>query len=278
MSGQASRSATGWRRRALAGARLGDDALVLVAADDRPAVRLGRARVRASREGGAGLHRTSRCRRSTPTGSFRTTSSGSSRTLSTSATGSCTTSVAFRPARLILVVLDRPARAVPAWAGSSTRSAIGALIDEPVPVPLPRDLPGTAGRLGLHPRRRWSRCSACCVANPWLLVGGLVLATLGRSESVFPLAVLAPIGVLVSPRLERDAAPVAGSRGRARAARPARRLRARRAGRRQLLGTRPSRLLRPDDLRDDLRDLPGSPAARRCTARGSWSGSSAPRR
>ena len=36
-------------------------------------------------------------------------------------------------------------------------------------------------------------------ANPWLLVGGLVVATLGRSESVFSLAVLAPIGVLVSP-------------------------------------------------------------------------------
>jgi hypothetical protein len=36
-------------------------------------------------------------------------------------------------------------------------------------------------------------------ANPWLLVGGLVVATLGRSESVFSLAVLAPLGVLVSP-------------------------------------------------------------------------------
>jgi hypothetical protein len=36
-------------------------------------------------------------------------------------------------------------------------------------------------------------------ASPWLLVGGLVFATLGRSESVFSLAVLAPIGVLVSP-------------------------------------------------------------------------------
>jgi hypothetical protein len=35
--------------------------------------------------------------------------------------------------------------------------------------------------------------------NPWLLVGGLVVATLGRSESVFSLALLAPIGVLVSP-------------------------------------------------------------------------------
>jgi hypothetical protein len=36
-------------------------------------------------------------------------------------------------------------------------------------------------------------------ASPWLLVGGLVVATLGRSESVFSLAVLAPVGVLVSP-------------------------------------------------------------------------------
>ena len=36
-------------------------------------------------------------------------------------------------------------------------------------------------------------------ANPWLLVGGLVVATLGRSESVFSLALLAPIGVFVSP-------------------------------------------------------------------------------
>jgi hypothetical protein len=36
-------------------------------------------------------------------------------------------------------------------------------------------------------------------ASPWLLVGGLVVATLGRSESVFSLALLAPIGVLVSP-------------------------------------------------------------------------------
>ena len=34
--------------------------------------------------------------------------------------------------------------------------------------------------------------------NPWLLVGGLAAATLGRSEAVFPLVVLAPIGVLVS--------------------------------------------------------------------------------
>jgi len=36
-------------------------------------------------------------------------------------------------------------------------------------------------------------------ASPWLLVGGLVVATCGRSESVFTLALLAPIGVLVSP-------------------------------------------------------------------------------
>ena len=34
--------------------------------------------------------------------------------------------------------------------------------------------------------------------SPWLLVGGLAAATLGRSEAVFPLVVLAPIGVLVS--------------------------------------------------------------------------------
>ena len=34
--------------------------------------------------------------------------------------------------------------------------------------------------------------------NPWLLVGGLAAATLGRSEAVFPLVVLAPIGVLGS--------------------------------------------------------------------------------
>jgi hypothetical protein len=40
-------------------------------------------------------------------------------------------------------------------------------------------------------------------ANPWLLVGGLVVATLGRSESVFSLAVLAPIGVLLSPDWRR---------------------------------------------------------------------------
>jgi hypothetical protein len=35
--------------------------------------------------------------------------------------------------------------------------------------------------------------------NPWLLVGGLVAATLGRSEGVFPLVALAPFGVLLSP-------------------------------------------------------------------------------
>ena len=34
--------------------------------------------------------------------------------------------------------------------------------------------------------------------NPWLLIGGLIAATLGRSEAVIPLVVLAPIGVLVS--------------------------------------------------------------------------------
>ncbi len=34
--------------------------------------------------------------------------------------------------------------------------------------------------------------------NPWLLVAGLAAATLGRSEAVFPLVVLAPIGVLLS--------------------------------------------------------------------------------
>ncbi|HZO61716.1 MAG TPA: hypothetical protein VFB35_01915 [Gaiellaceae bacterium] len=35
-------------------------------------------------------------------------------------------------------------------------------------------------------------------ANPWLLIGGLAAATLGRSEAVFPLAALAPFGVLLS--------------------------------------------------------------------------------
>src|SRR4029450_4997262 len=34
--------------------------------------------------------------------------------------------------------------------------------------------------------------------NTWLLVGGLAAATCGRSEAVFPLAALAPIGVLLS--------------------------------------------------------------------------------
>jgi hypothetical protein len=34
--------------------------------------------------------------------------------------------------------------------------------------------------------------------NPWLLVGGLAAATCGRSEAVFPLAALAPFGVLLS--------------------------------------------------------------------------------
>jgi hypothetical protein len=37
----------------------------------------------------------------------------------------------------------------------------------------------------------------------WLLVGGLVAATLGRSEAVFPLAALAPFGVLVSDEWKR---------------------------------------------------------------------------
>ena len=46
--------------------RLGDDALVLVAADDRPALRLRRPGVRDDREGGAGLPGRGRCRRSTP--------------------------------------------------------------------------------------------------------------------------------------------------------------------------------------------------------------------
>ena len=35
--------------------------------------------------------------------------------------------------------------------------------------------------------------------NPWLLVGGLVISTLGRSEGVFALVALAPIGVLLAP-------------------------------------------------------------------------------
>ena len=39
--------------------------------------------------------------------------------------------------------------------------------------------------------------------NVWLLVGGLVVATLGRSEAVFPLAVLAPFGVLLSSEWKR---------------------------------------------------------------------------
>jgi hypothetical protein len=34
--------------------------------------------------------------------------------------------------------------------------------------------------------------------NTWFLVGGLAAATLGRSEAVFPLVALAPIGVLIS--------------------------------------------------------------------------------
>jgi hypothetical protein len=34
--------------------------------------------------------------------------------------------------------------------------------------------------------------------NTWLLVGGLAAATCGRSEAVFPLAVLAPFGVILS--------------------------------------------------------------------------------
>ena len=42
--------------------------------------------------------------------------------------------------------------------------------------------------------------------NPWLLVGGLVIATLGRSEAVFPLVLLAPIGVALSP-LWREGPP-----------------------------------------------------------------------
>ncbi len=37
----------------------------------------------------------------------------------------------------------------------------------------------------------------------WLLVGGLVVATLGRSEAVFPLVALAPIGVALSPEWRR---------------------------------------------------------------------------
>ena len=66
---------------------------------------------------------------------------------------------------------------------------VGALVDEPVPVPVPRDLRRDGWR---------TRCSSSAAlvallgllrANPWLLVGGLVVATLGRSESVFPLAV-----------------------------------------------------------------------------------------
>jgi hypothetical protein len=39
--------------------------------------------------------------------------------------------------------------------------------------------------------------------NVWLLIGGLVVATLGRSEAVFPLAVLAPFGVLLSSEWRR---------------------------------------------------------------------------
>jgi len=39
--------------------------------------------------------------------------------------------------------------------------------------------------------------------NVWLLVGGLVVATLGRSEAVFPLAALAPFGVLLSSEWKR---------------------------------------------------------------------------
>lgn len=36
-------------------------------------------------------------------------------------------------------------------------------------------------------------------ANAWVLVAGLCAATMGRSEAVFPLVALAPIGVLLSP-------------------------------------------------------------------------------
>jgi hypothetical protein len=39
--------------------------------------------------------------------------------------------------------------------------------------------------------------------NVWLLIGGLVAATLGRSEAVFPLAALAPFGVLLSSEWRR---------------------------------------------------------------------------
>lgn len=39
--------------------------------------------------------------------------------------------------------------------------------------------------------------------NVWLLVVGLVAATLGRSEAVFPLAALAPFGVLLSSEWQR---------------------------------------------------------------------------
>lgn len=39
--------------------------------------------------------------------------------------------------------------------------------------------------------------------NVWLLVGGLVVATLGRSEAVFPLAALAPFGVFLSSEWKR---------------------------------------------------------------------------
>src|SRR5205823_5217845 len=35
--------------------------------------------------------------------------------------------------------------------------------------------------------------------NPWTLLAGLVIATLGRSEAVFPFVALAPIGVALSP-------------------------------------------------------------------------------
>jgi hypothetical protein len=40
-------------------------------------------------------------------------------------------------------------------------------------------------------------------ANPWVMVIGLVIATLGRAESVFTLALLAPVGVLLSPDWKR---------------------------------------------------------------------------
>ena len=108
--------------------------------------------------------------------------------------------------------------------------------------------------------------------NPWLLVGGLVVATLGRSESVFSLAVLAPIGVLVSPDW------------RARA--PAFRWVSAAAALLVPLGVYGLIVIADDSFsrRDhpgfwgltifgDLRDLPGARARSGSTALGSWSAS-----